>query len=476
MKENSFIKSAFSFDNPHITTENAIEWIKKQNLNVKVTVNKINFDKLNLWLFDQDKVSLRHQTGKFFSIEGISVKTNWSIQSEWCQPIINQPEIGYLGFITKEFNGVLHFLLQAKIEPGNVNHVQLSPTLQATKSNYTRAHKGKSPAYLEYFINAQPNQILLDQLQSEQGARFLRKRNRNIIIKIDEEIELLDNFIWLTLAQIKVLMIFDNLVNMDTRTVISGISFGDYTADEIAEFNFFDSKNREDSIEKKLLKSTLLNSISLHSLENIHSFITRQKCKFELEVSSTSLAKMQDWVIEKDCIRHIHDKYFKIIAVEVSISNREVVSWSQPMVEPAQEGICAFVCKEIMGILHFAVQTKLECGNFDIIEFAPTVQCLTGNYRNSISGELPFLEYVLNAPKEQIIFDTLQSEEGGRFYKEQNRNVLVIAGNELPVELPENYIWMTINQLQTFIQFNNYINIQARTLLAAISFKSEHNE
>jgi len=46
----------------------------------------------------------------------------------------------------------------------------------------------------------------------------------------------------------------------------------------------------------------------------------------------------------------------------------------------------------------------------------------------------------------------------------------------LPVELPENYIWMTINQLQTFIQFNNYINIQARTLLAAISFKSEHNE
>ena len=45
------------------------------------------------------------------------------------------------------------------------------------------------------------------------------------------------------------------------------------------------------------------------------------------------------------------------------------------MDEPVQEGICAFVCKEINEVLHFAVQAKLECGNFDIIEFAPTVQC-----------------------------------------------------------------------------------------------------
>jgi oxidase EvaA len=141
------------------------------------------------------------------------------------------------------------------------------------------------------------------------------------------------------------------------------------------------------------------------------------------------------------------------------------------MVEPAQDGICAFICKEIKGVLHFIVQTKLESGNFDIIEFAPTVQCLTGNYRETPKGELPFLDYVLNIPKEQIVFDTLQSEEGGRFYKEQNRNMLIIAGDEIDVDLPDNYIWMTLNQLQTFIKYNNYINIQARTLISAIKFK-----
>ena len=191
--ESIFLKSALSFNNPFITTMGIMNWVKDQNDRVSVKINKISFSDLKSWHFDNDISKLQHESGKFFSIDGLRVNTNYGNVKTWDQPIINQPEIGYLGFITKEFNGVLHFLLQAKIEPGNINYVQLSPTLQATKSNYTQVHKGKSPAYLDYFVNAKPNQILLDQLQSEQGARFLRKRNRNIIIKIEEDIFYGDN-------------------------------------------------------------------------------------------------------------------------------------------------------------------------------------------------------------------------------------------------------------------------------------------
>ena len=147
-----FLKSAFSLDNPFITTDEVINWVKDQNNQVLVEIKKIPFSELNFWDFDNDYSRLLHKTGKFFSIDGIRVNTNWGNVQTWDQPIINQPEIGYLGFITKEFNGVLHFLLQAKIEPGNINFVQLSPTLQATKSNYTQVHQGKSPAYLDYFV------------------------------------------------------------------------------------------------------------------------------------------------------------------------------------------------------------------------------------------------------------------------------------------------------------------------------------
>lgn len=460
----SFFKSLLDKDNILSSTDYALNWIKEQNDKVNVQIEQISFKNLKDWYFDEN--SLRHQSGKFFTIDGIDVYTNYGKINHWQQPIINQPEIGYLGIIAQEINGILHFLMQAKIEPGNINYVQLSPTLQATKSNYSKVHKGKSPAYLEYFQNAKKEQILFDQLQSEQGARFLKKRNRNIIIQVEEEIKVLDNFIWLTLSQIKDLMKYDNVVNMDTRTVISGIPLGDFSSESIDLISQFNK-----DISSTFLKSLATDANSFHTLNEIILFITDLKCKYELDVKKVPLSELKNWVIDKHTIHHNENKYFEIIATNIQIGNREVVNWSQPMVKPVQEGICAFVCKKIKGIVHFAVQAKLECGNFDIIELAPTVQCLTGNYNTSSSKErLPFLEYVLNVEKEKVIFDTYQSEEGGRFYREQNRSMIVLAGDEIDDELPENFIWMTFGQLQTFMKYNNYINIQARSLLSAISF------
>ena len=463
-----FLKSAFAAEGSVLHTSQVISWLAEQNQRVKLLIRKTSFDRLSQWSLEDG--SFRHDSGRFFNIDGIRVNTNWGNISNWDQPIINQPEIGYLGFITKEFNGILHFLIQAKIEPGNVNYVQLSPTLQATRSNYSQVHKGKKPLYLEYFQHAKPDQIFLDQLQSEQGARFLRKRNRNIIIRIEEEIPMYDNFIWLTLGQLKKLIHHDNLVNMNTRTVISGIPFGSFEPEVIDFFNFLGYNSHINEVQKAFLKSALTSVGGLHTIENIITFLTQLKSYFDLDVRQIPLEAMKSWKLGDSEIYHEDQKYFKVIAVDVEIGNREVVKWSQPMIEPAQEGLCAFVCKEINGLLHFAVQAKLECGNHDIIEFAPTVQCLTGNYRKAKEGALPFLDYVLNAKPEQIVFDTLQSEEGGRFYNEQNRNLIVIADDEVPIEMSDKFIWMTLNQLHTFIKFNNYLNIQARSLIAAISF------
>ena len=139
------------------------------------------------------------------------------------QPIIIQPEIGYLGIICQKINGVINFLMQAKIEPGNINYVQISPTIQATKSNFMRVHGGKMPPYFSYFENAEKYEIIYDQIQSEQSSRFLKKRNRNIIIMVNEDLSIHSNYKWMTLGQIKTLMKYDNLINMDTRTVIAGL-------------------------------------------------------------------------------------------------------------------------------------------------------------------------------------------------------------------------------------------------------------
>lgn len=462
-----FLKSALAKNNGINSLPEIKEWLAQMNNRIDVHVELCDFESIDQWGVNSAG-AIAHQTGKFFSITGINVKTNWGAISEWDQPIINQPEIGFLGFITKEFNGVLHFLVQAKIEPGNINWVQLSPTLQATKSNYTQVHNGQKPHYIDYFQNARKSQILLDQLQSEQGGRFHKKRNRNIIIKVEEEVNVNEGFKWMTLAQIKTLMSESNLVNMDTRTVLSGISYGNFDVETIGFFNYLLNENHSYNLYSPFIKSFLSDKNAHSNIDDVISTITERKSHFELDISFKPLSDLQNWIFDKHAIYHYEKKFFSVVPVKVSIENREVKSWFQPMVKPAQEGLCAFVGKEINGILHFIVQLKVECGNHDILELAPTVQCLTGNYRETGKGNLPFLDYVLNAPEKSVLLDVMQSEEGGRFYHEQNRNMIIIANEDFQTELPENYLWLTLNQMISFLRYNNYLNIQARSLIAAM--------
>jgi len=465
-----FLSSALEI-NGYINSGKIIDWVNKRRSSIEVVINLIPFNKLNKWKFNEDTGNLYHESGRFFSIEGLEVKTNWTKNENWTQPIINQPEIGILGIITKKLNGVLHFLMQAKIEPGNINNVQISPTLQATKSNYLKIHQGKTPLYLEYFNGDKKVHILLDQLQSEQGARFFKKRNRNMIVEVEDEIPVYDDFCWLTLGQIKELMRNDNLVNMDTRSVISGIFFEELDDKSTDYFYGIDDRNM---IKQKMeIYKNFITKNSKEPIEHIISWLTALKSKYEFEAKLIPLKIIKNWVKTDNEIYHEQNKYFSVIASDIHISNREVISWSQPLIKSAQEGLIAFIIKKINGVYHFLVQGKVEAGNFDILEFAPTVQCQTENYRiGNNEYNVPFINEVLNAPEKNILYKAYQSEEGGRFYNEQNLNIIIEVDDNYisDKEIPENYCWMTLNQLFTFIKFNNYVNIQARSLISAIKF------
>ena len=451
------------------STDEILAWIEKRNRIVRVSVEEIPFKQLDGWGVNEETGNIQHNSGKFFSIEGVTISIHDQHVKHWSQPIINQPEIGYLGFLVKKINGILHFLAQAKIEPGNVNNVQLSPTIQATRSNYRRVHKGKSPAYLDYF-KERKGKVLIDQLQSEQGARFFKKRNRNIIIEVEEEVEVYEDFKWVTLGQLKELLKVDNVVNMDSRTVISGIQYGSLNSDVLALTSLY-RKGKSNFFNEDLLSSYLVDDAGVNSLQEIHSWLTELKSNYELDVKLIPLNQVSNWVIGPDRIYHEDRKYFEVLAVNVEIGNREVTKWSQPIIRPCCEGIVVFLTKRINGVLHFLVQAKLEVGNLDIVELAPTVQCITGDYREGKSEYVvPFLDYVLQVNAEQIKYEVLLSEEGGRFYKNQNRNMIIEVDDDFNLDIPQNYNWFTLNQLMKFMEYNNNVNIEARSLLSVLTF------
>lgn len=466
-----FLASALIRENKFNSTEDVLMWIENQKTQYATDINIVSLKEVSKdWSFHPSNGNLSHVSSKFFSIQGISVSTNYGHRKEWQQPIIFQEEVGILGLICKKYEGVLYFLLQAKIEPGNINIIQLSPTLQATKSNYTQVHKGTKPEFLEYFTNKKKGTILLDLLQSEQSSRFYQKRNRNTIVEIKDEINVPENFCWLTLGQIKELLTHDNIINMDTRSVISCIDYSPVnTVHKKEEQALF---RTQESIDLHQTNTHFKNASALHSLERLISWISMIKSDYHLTVDRIPLKSVKNWITNEDEIFHEEKKYFSVIGLDVQIANREISRWSQPIIKPSHSGLIGFLMKKINGLNHYLVQAKVEAGNLDVVELAPTVQCINDDFRNCPQQHIPaYLNYILSAPVDRVKYSSYQSEEGGRFYHEQHQYMIVETDLEFSVKVPKDYIWMTLSQISLFIRFNNYFNIEARNLIAAIDFR-----
>ncbi|MBI4678161.1 MAG: NDP-hexose 2,3-dehydratase family protein [Elusimicrobia bacterium] len=467
-KEDVFLRSARTETGRFIGTEDLLKELAVRQADPRYKVEAVSWDRLEGWKFDQATGNLVHGSGRFFSIEGIRVSTNFGAVPCWTQPIIVQSEIGILGFLAKRFEGVLHLLVQAKMEPGNLNMVQLSPTVQATRSNYTQAHRGLKTKYLEYFLDHSRARVLVDQLQSEQGARFLRKRNRNMVVETSEEVPVHEGFHWVTLGQIHALIRQDNVVNMDARSVLSTIPLagpGQQAGGAV------EAGSRASPA---VLGKGVAAGGALRTHDEIISWFTELKTRYELEVERIPLKDVGDWARDDRRIFRKDGKYFSVIGVSVEAGDREVPRWTQPMVQPQHEGVIGFLTKRIDGTRHFLVHAKLEPGNLDVLELAPTVQCITGSYKAAKPEDLPaFLHDILDAPPDRVRYAAFQSEEGGRFYREQNRNMVVEAGEDFPAAVPPDFAWMTPAQMNEFIKYNNYFNVEARSLIAAVGLPEE---
>ena len=419
------------------STPEIFSWIRDLNANTCVRIEECSIDDCSSWLYDSDHGRIVSRSGKFFSVTGMRWMIDGVTVSE--QPVIIQPEIGYLGILCAEIDGVLNFLMQAKIEPGNVNCVQLSPTIQATRSNFTRVHGGRAPTYLELFSDPSRCTIIYDRIQSEQGSRFLRKRNRNIILRLNDDevssLEIHPNFRWMTLGQIKELMREDNLVNMDTRTVLSGLPL-----EESGSYSYIGKIHRK-----------------LNDYRMYHDVITEE----------VPLTELPEWTVCGHGIDCRRPADFMVRYYNIEIEGREVRKWDQPLFKAAGMATFGLLCRDREGRTEYLIRLKPEIGCFDMAEMGPTVQW-EPTHDATGDTEIDRLFREKASSKDGIITDVILSEEGGRFYHEQNRNLIIkIKEEELP-EIPDDYAWADLASLSRMIRSGGDLNIQLRNLVSLI--------
>ena len=199
-----------------------IEWFNKKREESDMIVEEIGINDLDKWGVDSNSGNVKHESGGFFEVIGVKASNTFDREvgkKGWTQPMIAKNPGGILGILMKRINDIPHYLLQAKAEPGNIGKLQLSPTLQATTSNLLKAHGGVKPLFAEYFDEENNPNIIYAKWQ----GRFHLKSNYNMIIEVkeNENLEIPDSFIWVTLYQIKQLMKIENFVGPHVRGIIS---------------------------------------------------------------------------------------------------------------------------------------------------------------------------------------------------------------------------------------------------------------
>jgi oxidase EvaA len=320
-------------------------------------------------------------------------------------------------------------------------------------------HRGGRTRYLEYFAGPDRGRVLVDVLQSEQGSWFYRKHNRNMVVEVTGDLPLHEDFCWLPLRHVLDLLHRDNLVNMDARTVLSCMPFA-------FPGQGSGSRHAPPAFRRALARSLDRSGGALHDLTEILSWFTEERTRHEVSTELIGMNRIVGWKRTAHEIAREDGKHFRLIAVNVEATSREVPSWRQPLLAPVDRGIIAFLAKPIEGVMHVLVHARVEPGFIDIVELGPTVQVIPANYTGLPQPR--YLDYVLGADLARIRFDAFLSEEGGRFFDAQNRYLVIEVADDFPVRCPHDYHWVTLGQLGELLRYGHYLNVQARSLVACL--------
>ena len=414
--------------------KNFQKWLNTQKKENKIQVNLKKLKSLNNWNFNNQLIY--HYSRKFFKIVGIEVKSNLEGKN-WDQPIIVQNELGILGIIKDKIKD--KYLLQAKVEPGNKNKLQLSPTVQATKSNYQRVHGGKKIPFLKFFLNKKKSFIS----QSEQGYRYLFKFNNNSLIEISKKIKVFKNFYWFSKKDLEHLIKKKNILNMDTISV----------------FSSFIKKNKKDHPIQKMYE--------------INRWIKVRDKKYNLKIKIKPLINLKHWKVRPSSIVHENKKHFSIIGIRIKANKREIKEWEQPIVKGKDMGFVGFLMKESNKTNHYLCRYNKKPGlKKSTLSCSVNTSDLKNYKQNSklINFQKKLLkDYFLNKKNKLAkIYDNVLSDEGGRFYNCEIRYKALKLKSEMSIKIPQNYIWLSENQMIQMIN-RKRIDIEARLLFGCIN-------
>lgn len=387
--------------------------------------------------------AIRHRSGSFFSVIGVSWESTGKKRIQ--QPMIDQREVGTLGFAVRTRNGSKELLAQAKLEPGNIGPVQIAPTCQATASNIAIAHGGKRPPFSELFAQ-NGRHVLSDSLQSEQGSRFFGKRNRNMLIDVNEDISegLLHK--WVKTEELLSLIDADFFINTDARSVLVTSPWK-----KLCQGEPFAKNDRGFGAELRISMSS--------GGFNDPAQVIKKIVDMRATVGNTEIIDINDiagWHFDLSDPETLKGREYSVKHIKVGARLREVEEWDQPIIDSHREGLIELVCGRINGVINFAFNPQIEPGLVNSAELGPTFIREPGRHGPT---EAPSF-------RGKPVIETRQSEEGGRFFRDINLYRIIDIGEVPPGA--DGCSWLSLRDIQELLLQGNWFTNEARSILSLL--------
>ncbi len=412
---------------------------------------------------------LVHSSTGFFSVTGLSYMLPGG-ESSVTQPFILQPEVGILGFLMCRDGDGVHLLVQAKTEPGNREGTQLAPSFQCTKSNYELRHGGEIAPFSEHFLQSQRHLLLTDVLQSEQGTRFIDKYNRNMVVSVERDTVDLSSrarlaWRWLPVALISQLIARDFLFNTDARSVLSTTDWAGLCEDA-EPFGRWRSKS---GFGEALWRSyhTEVDALALMSFRRR---LEDQQRLFPVETNLVGLDDMPGWefgaggVLPSTSLPGPSVRFYAVQA-----KDREISHWTQPLLTSNTSGLVLLVARPHDGILRFGIRPSREPGFANAVQLSATGQVLPGEPQSvDMVNELCARCAASEHGEAQIIFDCRTTEEGGRFFQDLNRYVIVLVPDRIQLPDEANICWLTLAEINVLKRESGNFTNEFRSILSLL--------
>lgn len=410
-------------------------WLEQRRAASQLRVDHVTLADCAEWTLETE---LRHSSGRFFSVVGAEVSAG--PYAGWRQPLLHQPDVGLLGFLVRRGADGIEWLVQAKTEPGNVGGTQAAPTVQATQSNYERVHGGAATRYLEDFT--QGRHPIADVTASEQGTRFLHKRNRNVVAAARDGLEVGPAWRWVPSAELRRGLVTDFVINTDARSVLVCAPW-----DLLADGTPF-GRVSAGGFRGRLARSHAATS----NAGAVIAELERRRAG-RLDITTVPLTELAGWTVDEWGIQRASGDGPRVLYVSVEAADREVASWCQPLLAATDEALCELWCTVANGVLQFLFRYSPEPGLSCGVELAPTVQS------DVVQERLPV------PAGATVRLAATQSDEGGRFYRSVCRYRVVEVDS---AQTPEDGIWLTLGDIAALARSAGTFTNESRSVISLL--------